>query len=99
MINSIDSPNNNINNINQDDSEFFGIEEFYNENNNNNYDDELINPIIQQLQQNSGVTIDTLILNLNSIINNEKNSLINGLTDFSNNSKNFKKFKEDYLTQ
>ena len=98
-INSIDSPNNNINNINPDDSEFFGIEEFYNENNNNNYDDELINPIIQQLQQNPGVTIDTLILNLNSVINNEKNSLINSLTDFSNNNKNFKKFKEDYLSQ
>ena len=99
MINSEDFRNNNLNNLNQDDSEFFGMDEFSNENNNNNYDDELINPIIQQLQHNPGVTIDTLILNLNSILNNEKNSLINGLTDFSNNSKNFKKFKEDYLTQ
>ena len=75
------------------------MDEFSNENNNNNYDDELINPIIQQLQQNPGITIDTLILNLNSILNNEKNSLINGLNDYSNSSKNFKKFKEDYLTQ
>ena len=100
MVNSEDSPNNNINNINQDDSEFFGIEEFYeNNNNNNNYDDELINPIIQQLQNNPGVTMDTLILNLNSIINNEKNSLVNELTNFSNNFKNFKKFKEDYNSQ
>ena len=46
------------------------MDEFSNENNNNNYDDELINPIIQQLQQNPGITIDTLILNLNSILNN-----------------------------
>jgi hypothetical protein len=100
VVNSEDSPNNNINNINQDDSEFFGIEEFYeNNNNNNNYDDELINPIIQQLQNNPGVTMDTLILNLNSIINNEKNSLVNELTNFSNNFKNFKKFKEDYNSQ
>ena len=75
------------------------MDEFSNENNNNNYDDELINPIIQQLQQNPGITIDTLILNLNSILNNEKNCLINGLNDYSNSSKNFKKFKEDYLTQ
>ena len=88
-INAEDSANNNANNINQDDSEFFGIEEFYNENNNNNYDDELINPIIQQLQNNSGVTIDTLILNLNSVINNEKNGLISDLNTFSNNTKNF----------
>ena len=94
-INAEDSANNNANNINQDDSEFFGIEEFYNENN-NNYDDELINPIIQQLQNNSGVTIDTLILNLNSVINNEKNGLISDLNTFSNNTKNF---KEDYTSQ
>ena len=43
--------------------------------------------------------MDTLILNLNSIINNEKNSLVNELTNFSNNFKNFKKFKEDYNSQ
>ena len=94
----------NINNLNQDDSEFFGIEEFYNENNNNNnnninYEDELINPIIQQLQNNSGVTIDTLILNLNSIINNEKNGLLNDLSSFNNISKNYNKFKENYNSQ
>ena len=58
------------------------MDEFSNENNNNNYDDELINPIIQQLQQNPGITIDTLISNLNSILNKEKNSLINGLNNF-----------------
>ena len=98
VINGEDSGNNNGNNINQDDSEFFGIDEFYNENN-NNYDDELINPIIQQLQHNSGVTIDTLILNLNSVINNEKNGVVNDLTTFSNNAKNFNKFKEDYTAQ
>ena len=61
--------------------------------------DELINPIIQQLQHNSGVTIDTLILNLNSVINNEKNGVVNDLTTFSNNAKNFNKFKEDYTAQ
>ena len=63
----------NINNINQDDSEFFGIDGFYDENNNNN---ELINPIIQQLQQNPGMTIDTLTLNLNSVISNEKDNSV-----------------------
>ena len=98
VINGEDSGNNNGNNINQDDSEFFGIDEFYNENN-NNYDDELINPIIQQLQHNSGVTIDTLIVNLNSVISNEKNGVANDLTTFSNNAKNFNKFKEDYTAQ
>lgn len=56
----------NINNINQDDSGLFGIGDYYNENDNNN------NPLFQQLQQNPGLTVDTLILNLNSIINNEK---------------------------
>ena len=62
---------NNINNINQDDSGLFEIDDYYNENENNNYDD-MINPLIQQLQVNPGMTIDTLILNLNSVINNEK---------------------------
>ena len=75
-INAEESANNlniNINNINQDDSGLFGIEDYSNENenNNNNYND-IINPLLQQLQQNPGLTVDTLILNLNSIINNEK---------------------------
>ena len=73
-INAEERVNNNINinNINQDDSGLlFGLDDYYNENENNNYD-ELINPLFQQLQQNPGMTIDTLILNLNSIINNEK---------------------------
>jgi hypothetical protein len=63
----------NINNlnINQDDSGLFGIDDYYNENENNN-DDDIINPLFRQLQQNPGMTIDTLILNLNSMINNEK---------------------------
>ena len=75
-INAEESANNNlninINNINQDDSGLFGIEDYYNENDNNNNYDEIINPLFQQLQQNPGLTVDTLILNLNSIINNEK---------------------------
>ena len=74
-INTEESANNNlnvnINNINQDDRGLFGIEDYYNENDNNNYDD-IINTLFQQLQQNPGLTVDTLILNLNSIINNEK---------------------------
>jgi hypothetical protein len=75
-INAEESANNNlnmniINNLNQDDSGLFGIDEYYAENENNNYDD-IINPLFQQLQQNPGMTIDTLILNLNSVINNEK---------------------------
>jgi hypothetical protein len=75
-INAEESANNNlninINNINQDDSGLFGIEDYYNENDNNNNYDDIINPLFQQLQQNPGLTVDTLILNLNSIINNEK---------------------------
>ena len=75
-INAEESANNNlninINNINQDDSGSFGIEDYYNENDNNNNYDDIINPLFQQLQQNPGLTVDTLILNLNSIINNEK---------------------------
>ena len=75
-INDEESANNNlninINNINQDDSGLFGIEDYYNENDNNNNYDDIINPLFQQLQQNPGLTVDTLILNLNSIINNEK---------------------------
>ena len=71
-INEEESANNNINininNVNQDDSGLFGIEDYYNENDNN----DIINPLFQQLQQNPGMTIDTLILNLNSVINNEK---------------------------
>ncbi len=74
-INAEESANNNINidinNINQDDSGLLEIEDYYNENDNNNYED-IINPLFQQLQQNPGMTIDTLILNLNSVINNEK---------------------------
>ena len=74
-INAEESANNNlninINNINKVDSGLFGIEDYYNENDNNNNDD-IINPLFQQLQQNPGLTVDTLILNLNSIINNEK---------------------------
>ena len=74
-INAEESLNNNINininNINQDDSGLFEIDDYDNENENNNYDD-MINPLIQQLQANPGMTIDTLILNLNSVINNEK---------------------------
>ena len=75
-INAEESANNNlninINNLNQDDSGLFGIEDYYNENDNNNNYDDIINPLFQQLQQNPGLTVDTLILNLNSIINNEK---------------------------
>ena len=76
-INAEESANNNlniniINNINQDDSGLFGIDEYYTENENNNNYDDIINPLFQQLQQNPGMTIDTLILNLNSVINNEK---------------------------
>ena len=63
---------NNINNINQDDSGLFEIDDYYNENENNNNYDDMINPLIQQLQANPGMTIDTLILNLNLVINNEK---------------------------
>lgn len=75
-INAEESLNNNINininNINQDDSGLFGIDDYYNENENNNNYDDLFNPLFQLLQQNPGITIDTLILNLNSVINNEK---------------------------
>ncbi len=73
-FNAEESANNNINlnNINQDDSGLFGIDDYYNENENNNNYDDIIYPLFQQLQQNSGMTIDTLILNLNSVINNEK---------------------------
>ena len=77
-FNAEDYMNNNINininniNLNQDDSGLFGIDDYYNENENNNNYDEIINPLFQQLQQNPGMTIDTLILNLNSVINNEK---------------------------
>ena len=73
-FNAEESANNNINlnNINQDDSGLFGIDDYYNENENNNNYDDIIYPLFQQLQQNSGLTIDTLILNLNSVINNEK---------------------------
>jgi hypothetical protein len=76
-INAEESSNNNnininLNNINQDDSGLFGIDDYYNENENNNNYDDIIYPLFQQLQQNSGMTIDTLILNLNSVINNEK---------------------------
>ena len=39
MINSEDFRNNNLNNLNQDDSEFFGMDEFSNENNNNKIND------------------------------------------------------------
>ena len=76
-INAEESINNNLNininnlNINQDDSGLFWIDDYYNENENNN-DDDIINPLFRQLQQNPGMTIDTLILNLNSMINNEK---------------------------
>ena len=45
------------------------------------------------------MTIDTLTLNLNSVINNEKNELIADLTAFGNNIKNLKKFKNDYTQQ
>ena len=45
------------------------------------------------------MTIDTLTLNLNSVINNEKNEIIADLTAFGNNIKNFKKFKNDYTQQ
>lgn len=74
-INAEESANNNsnvniINNLNQDDSGLF-IDGYYIENENIIYDD-IISPLFQQLQQNSGMTIDTLILNLNSVINNEK---------------------------
>lgn len=62
----------NLNNLNQDDSGLFGIDDYYNEYYNNNNLGDLIYPLFQQLQQNSGLTIDTLILNLNSVINNEK---------------------------
>ena len=61
---------NNIN-INQDDSGLFGIDDLNENENNNNYDD-ILNPLLQQIQQNPEMTIDTLILNLNSVINNEK---------------------------
>ena len=74
-INAEESLNNNINinlnNINRDDSGLFEIDDYDYENENNNYDD-MINPLIQQLQANPGMTIDALILNLNSVINNEK---------------------------
>lgn len=74
-INAEESLNNNlnmntINNLNQDDSGLF-FDGYYTENENINYDD-IINPLFQQFQQNPGMTIDTLILNLNSMINNEK---------------------------
>ena len=61
---------NNIN-INQDDSGLFGIDDLNENENNNNYDD-ILNPLLQQIQQNPEMTIDTLILNFNSVINNEK---------------------------
>ena len=61
---------NNIN-INQDDSGLFGIDDLNENENNNNYDD-ILNPLLQQIQQNPEMKIDTLILNLNSVINNEK---------------------------
>jgi len=71
-INNLNNLNVNLNDINQDDSALFGIDDYYNENDNNNNLDDIINPLFQQLQQNPGMTIDTLILNLSSVINNEK---------------------------
>lgn len=62
----------NINNINQDDSGLFEIDDYYNENENDNNYDNIINPLFQQLQRNPGMTVDTLILNLNTVITNEK---------------------------
>ena len=71
-INNLNNLNVNINDLNQDDSALFGIDDYYNDNDNNNNYDDIINPLFQQLQQNPGMTIDTLILNLSSVINNEK---------------------------
>ena len=71
-INNLNNLNVNLNDINQDDSALFGIDDYYNENDNNNNLDDIINPLFQQIQQNPGMTIDTLILNLSSVINNEK---------------------------
>ena len=75
-INGGEISNNNIlslninvrNNLNREDSAL--SDEYYNQNEDDNQN--LFNPLIEQINQNPGLAIDTLILNLNSVINNEK---------------------------